>query len=67
MYISRRNEWEKACFEEKCFLLFEGKRYPAPYNYDEVLKEYGDYMTPPPMEKRVSEHVFKAYYKDNNS
>lgn len=61
--ISRSNEWGNACFEEKCFLSFEGKRYPAPYNYNEVLKEYGDYMTLPPMEKRVSNHSFKAYYK----
>jgi len=36
---------------------FEGKDYNAPYSIHEYLKSlYGDYMTPPPLEKRVSHH-----------
>ncbi len=39
------------------FLSFEGKLYRVPYNYDAYLTHlYGDYMTPPPIEKRASHH-----------
>lgn len=35
---------------------FEGKLYPIPKNYHEFLSEqYGDYMTPPPIEKQVNQ------------
>ena len=34
---------------------FEGDLYPIPKNYQRVLtEEYGDYMTPPPVEKQVN-------------
>ena len=34
---------------------FEGKEYPIPKNYHDFLTEqYGDYMTPPPVEKQVN-------------
>lgn len=36
------------------YLEFEGKKYPAPSNWDEILTgEYGDYQQLPPPEKRV--------------
>lgn len=36
-------------------VLFEGKAYAAPHNTDAYLTEmYGDYMTPPPPEKRIA-------------
>ena len=36
---------------------FEGDRYNAPSNYDNVLKTlYGDYMQLPPIEKRGNYH-----------
>lgn len=45
-------------------LEFEGKFYPAPAGYHEWLTGfYGDYMTPPPVEKRVTKHDFRAYWK----
>lgn len=39
--------------------LFEGKLFPLPADADDVLKSiYGpDYMTPPPLNKRVSTHL----------
>ncbi len=43
---------------------FEGMRFIIPKNYDEWLTAiYGDYMQLPPVEQRVSNHGFKAYWK----
>lgn len=43
---------------------FEDFEFYVPSQYDSWLSaEYGDYMTPPPIEKRVSAHVFKAWWK----
>lgn len=44
---------------------FEGRKFKAPVGYDTWLRAfYGDYMELPPVEKRVSEHHFKAFYKE---
>lgn len=41
-------------------LPFEDGMFPAPVDWDLVLKEfYGDYMTPPPPEERVNLHEYK--------
>lgn len=43
---------------------FEGKFYKTMKGFDEYLtKTYGNYMLLPPIEKRVSHHVFTAYWK----
>ena len=40
-------------FSETCEVEFEGHMFPAPKDWDKYLTiEYGDYMTPPPPEKR---------------
>ena len=40
-------------FTETCEVEFEGHMFPAPKEWDKYLTiEYGDYMTPPPPEKR---------------
>ncbi len=41
-------------FREKTELMFEGRLFPAPKYWDEYLSTvYGDYMTPPPEDKRT--------------
>ena len=48
-----------------CIVEFEGKTYKAPKGYDEWLQSfYGNYMELPPIEKRVSHHIFEAYVLD---
>ena len=53
----------KACIEKEkllttCELEFEGHMLKAPVGYDEYLtKMYGDYMTPPPENKRVNHSI----------
>lgn len=58
---------DKATFLEQTELEFEGKLYPAPKNYDYWLQVlYGNYMELPPVEKRVNQHTFEAYFKEEN-
>lgn len=55
--------WEKIDFQDTAMLEFEGHYFPAPVGYDNVLRAfYGDYMTLPPVDKRVTHHSFTAYY-----
>ncbi|MEG0509362.1 MAG: LicD family protein [Eubacterium sp.] len=56
---------DKTIFENKMQLPFEGEWYFVPKQYDLYLTSlFGDYMTQPPAEERVSHHSFKAYYKE---
>lgn len=51
-------------FQHYIKLSFEGHYYNAIENYDSYLKaHYGDYMQLPPIEKRVSNHINKVYWK----
>lgn len=55
----------QAVFTSYTELPFEGYRFKAIEAYDTYLSSiYGDYMTLPPEEKRVSHHLFTAYYKE---
>lgn len=53
-------------FDEMILLPFEGKQYSVPKKYDEWLTSvYGNYMELPPVEKRVANHNFTAYFLEN--
>lgn len=46
-------------FGEPVYVKFEDYEFPVPCDYKYVLeKTYGDYMTPPPIEKQVAKHSF---------
>lgn len=54
-----KREW---C-EDDVKVMFEGKEFPTFSHYDEYLVSvFGDYMTLPPVEKRLS-HPVKAYWR----
>lgn len=49
-------------FDQSTQVIFEGRAYPAPVEYDQYLRGlYGDYRKDPPKEKQVSHHVYKAW------
>ena len=53
---------DRSVFDSFIDVTFEGKQYKAPVGYDVWLKEiYGDYMSLPPVEERVTHHRFEAY------
>ncbi len=52
----------KADYLKQIPVTFENEIYHAPSNYDIYLRQlYGDYMTPPPANKRRSDHVFHVF------
>lgn len=54
-------------FGEGTDVEFEGLRLKAPVEYDKYLKHmYGDYMTPPPVEKRKTHHFTDIIDLDNS-
>lgn len=57
--INLRKNWDEVMEVD-----FENTKAPIPKGYDNYLTcVYGDYMQLPPEEKRVSEHLFKAWWK----
>lgn len=54
----------KDSLEPAILLDFEGYRFYGPANYHQYLTNlYGDYMSLPPVEKRVSRHLIDVYWK----
>lgn len=54
-----QKEYPKECFASAVEVPFEDTVMPIPVGYDGYLKlAFGDYMTPPPPEKRVTVHDF---------
>ena len=57
--------YKKEWFEESILLPFEDTYISAPIKYHDVLTNmFGDYMTLPPVEQRVSHHYL--YFFDLN-
>lgn len=55
----------KSIFNEYQRIPFENRMYMAVKDYDTYLAAtFGDYMTLPPVEKRITHHHFDAYWKD---
>ena len=55
---------EREWFKDTIELEFEGRSYLAPIGADQYMKRlFGDYLTLPPEEKRISHHRFYAYFK----
>lgn len=51
--------------EPAVYVDFWGRKFTAMANYDEYLTNlYGDYMTPPSVNDRVSRHEIKIYWKE---
>ena len=49
-----------SCYKGSIEVEFEGRHFLAPAEYDQILTtQYGDYMTPPPEDKRASLHLFE--------
>ena len=52
-----KKKYPISSFEDALWLPFEETELPIPIGYDEYLKTaFGDYMTPPPVEKQVAHH-----------
>ena len=56
--------YDKAIFAERELHKFESQEFYICKGYDAFLTQcYGDYMTPPPEDKRITHHSFVAYEK----
>lgn len=58
------DRYPKEYYASNVLVEFEGHLLSAPVGYDLILKkQYGDYMTPPPIEQQVTHHGNKVYAK----
>lgn len=56
--------WNSEWFGKGVKAEFEGHLFNIPSDYDSFLTNYyGEYMTPPPENERVTHHRYKAYWK----
>lgn len=62
-----RDVHKRNSFDATTECLFEGALFDCPVGYDEILHQiYGDYMSLPPREKRISNHDIIAYMLDTD-
>lgn len=60
----KNNPMVKKLFDDICEIEFEHRSYMGFRNYDGYLTcAFGDYMTPPPIDKQVSTHAVDFYWK----
>lgn len=51
--------------DRRVLMKFEDTEVYVPEDYHRLLSEqYGDYMTPPPPDKRITKHHFTPYWRD---
>lgn len=56
---------KKSVFDSYIELPFEGKQFPAIKDFDTYLRAiYGDYMKLPPVEQRISHHLYDSFVDD---
>lgn len=56
------DRYPKFCFDSYITADFEDYKFKIPVGYDTILtSQYGDYMTPPPVEQQVTHHGNKMY------
>ena len=61
--LAAKEQFPREMFDNYRMVVFEGKEYRAPQDYDLYLHTlYGDYMKLPPEDKRVSTHNSQAYH-----
>lgn len=64
--IIQKAPFDKEDFSETILHKFEDRELCVMKGYDHCLRcGFGEYMQLPPIEKRVSHHSFKAYWKNN--
>lgn len=57
--------YNKNFFGDRILKDFENKKFYVPVGYKEILTiEYNDYMSPPPPDKRVPNHGYKIYKRN---
>ena len=62
--FQQKNRFRKVIFNQLIDYPFENRTFLGFADYDEYLRNgFGDYMTLPPVEKRVSHHSTKAFWK----
>ena len=68
MTYGEREIMKREWFTNDVDLEFEGQLFPAPQGWDAILTQvYGDYMTPPPEDKRNSSHDCVATWKSTGN
>ena len=62
--LIQKNRFPKAVFDKLAGYPFEDRVFQGFEDADSYLRNaYGDYMKLPPVEKRVTSHLFEAYWK----
>lgn len=57
--------FKSCCFNDLTQITFENCYFYAFNDFDKILTNiYGDYMQLPPIDKRITHHDFKAYWKE---
>lgn len=62
---NEKEVFEKSDIENTMLHKFEDAEFNIPVSYNKILSNYyGDYMQLPPIEKRVGQHFYKIYRKN---